>query len=78
MGLIEDSVAARKAGVSYGQYKMEHPFTSQQKKNPAQKYMHCLYCGNPLTGNQTKYCCVECSTKYWKEKRGEKGNGRKF
>lgn len=73
MGLIEDAAAARKAGVSYGQYKVEHPFTRRPKK-PAKKTLHCLYCGELLTGNQTKFCCVECSNKWWKEKARGKGN----
>lgn len=70
MSLSEDARAADMAHMTYGQYmaspnRVKH--RPEPRKKPKQKT--CIYCGNPLTGRQTKYCSGECYQRdhnvYW-------------
>ena len=56
MSLVEDAKAAKKAGLSYGQYMTQKPFTPYRRKNGNK----CANCGGVLYGGQIKYCCSEC------------------
>ena len=73
MGLIEDSVAARKAHMTYGQYKAKQPyihhvyrFHGNIKKSPIRR--PCEFCGQPVKDNRHRFCCREC---YLRSRRGE-------
>lgn len=74
MGLIEDSVAARKAHMTYGQYMAQvkpyevpvRRFSGSLRKVPGRH--PCAFCGKPVNDNRNRYCCREC---YQKAKRGE-------
>lgn len=56
MSLIEDAKAAKKAGMTYGQYMMTKPFESYKRPSGRK----CANCGGVLYGNQQKYCSAEC------------------
>ena len=56
MGLVEDAAAAKKLGMTYGQYMQKKPFIPYQKI-PGKK---CATCGAPLIGKRTSYCSREC------------------
>ena len=73
MGLIEDSVAARKAHMTYGQYMaQEKPYVWNVKKYSGYLKIRkkpeklCEVCGNPVPRRSKRYCCREC---YLKAKR---------
>lgn len=73
MGLIEDSVAARKAHMTYGQYKSQQPYIrpvsrifGNSRKTPNRH--PCAFCGQPVKDNRNRFCCREC---YLKSQRGE-------
>ena len=56
MSLVEDAKAAKKAGLSYGQYMMQKPFAPYQRKVGKK----CANCGGALYGGQMKFCSREC------------------
>ena len=56
MSLIEDAKAAKKAGLSYGQYMLHKPFEPYKKPTG----LRCANCGGPLYGAQRRFCCLEC------------------
>lgn len=56
MSLVEDAVAARKAGLTYGQYMTQKGF-SPYKAKPCPR---CKNCGAPLIGRQMQYCSKDC------------------
>ena len=56
--LSRDAAAARAAGMTCGKWKaMQEPVKIVPKK---EKKDVCLECGNPLRGQQKKFCCREC------------------
>ena len=74
MGLSEDSVAARKAHMTYGQYMAQvkpymaptRRFSGFLRKVPTKRL--CEFCGTPVKDSRNRFCCREC---YQKWKRGE-------
>lgn len=60
----KDAMLARKAGMSYGQWKALHPYTKEEAKPiPSKKESVCQYCGKtfyPKTNRPQKYCQFYC------------------
>ena len=56
MSLVDDAKAAKKAGLSYGQYMMNKPFEPYKRVNGNK----CENCGGLLYGGQRRFCCSEC------------------
>ena len=67
--LAKDAAAARAAGMSYGKWMaMQEPVEIKPK---TEKRPVCLECGNPLRGQQKKFCSRECQEiNYNKRRRG--------
>lgn len=65
--LTKDSIAAQKAGMSYGQWKALHPNTGEAPKPvevDIERIRTCVICGKQFVvgvGKSKKYCGVECS-----------------
>lgn len=60
--LARNAMLARKAGMSYGQWKALQPNTREERE-PIQKGRVCLHCGKifiPKTNNNQKYCEFYC------------------
>ena len=70
MSLIEDAKAAKKAGLSYGQYML----SKEQRQFVRIRGNRCLNCGNILTGAKMKYCSKHCADQMKKKTL----NGGKF
>ena len=68
--LARDAVAATKAGMSYGQWKAQHPHTDPDKipvvrhpkRVPNGSLATCPVCGREfkVTKDRAKFCSVEC------------------
>lgn len=63
--LSKDAMAARRRGLSYGQYmaqkEQKPPPVRYPKKKPAAE-KKCVICGQPLTpGRRKKFCSDECA-----------------
>ena len=65
--LTMDSIAAQKAGMSYGKWKAMHPHTGSDYL-PDEDVKLCVICGKPLPttrvgsgGKRKKYCSPGCS-----------------
>ena len=71
MSLIDDAAAARKAGLTYGQYILTKPPVPLPQR-PIGNGHYCVRCGWPLEGKQRKYCW-KCRAKI----RGRESNERK-
>lgn len=69
MSLIDDAKAAKKAGLTYGQYmvtKKSDPPKPKEKKV-------CANCGDPLVGGRLRFCCNECRAAFReKNRKGDK------
>ena len=68
--LTMDSIAAQKAGMSYGMWKALHPNTKVVENNQAEvavpqgELRYCLNCGeqiSPYAHRNSLYCCPECA-----------------
>lgn len=68
--LSKDALAATRAGMSYGQWKAQHPYTDPDrmppirhaKRAPVGSSAICPVCGRQfeVTKDRAKYCSVEC------------------
>lgn len=74
MGLIEDAAAARRAHMTYGQFKAQQPrilpprrFSGLKKKPGATEKPLCEVCGKPVRERGRRYCCRECYLKARRE-----------
>jgi hypothetical protein len=56
MSLVEDAVAAKKAGMTYGQYMSQKAFVPYKRVSGKK----CIVCGSPLVGKQMNWCSKEC------------------
>lgn len=72
MSLIEDAKAARKAGMTYGQYMVTKKPSPRKPKPDTRKF--CANCGDILTGGRVRFCCNECRA----EMRAKNAKGDKF
>lgn len=67
--LDDDALAARKAGMHYGDYMAAKREAAQICSEPLPKRV-CVICGSPLVRRkQTKYCSEECRVTAQKRKR---------
>lgn len=70
MSLVQDSKAAHKLHMTYGQYmanvKPRVPIREKKKKSEANG-RKCVLCGKPLMNKQLKYCtdCAYAYYPYW-------------
>ena len=76
-----DAALARKAGMSYGQWKILHPETATKKVEKKPKYQRvCPECGTEFGTDRADkhYCCAECSSAHnrrdWERKRRARQN----
>lgn len=60
--LAKDSIAARKAGVSYGVWKASHPHTEYDEE-ASDTRRRCKICGKPLNSLKRMYCSQACGNK---------------
>lgn len=62
--LTRDAIAAEKAGMSYGKWKAQHPFTNPDSKRYGQKILicKCKICGIEFetTGQRKVTCSDKC------------------
>lgn len=56
MSLVDDAIAAQKAGLTYGQYMSTKNHTPYVKRSGK----CCKRCGKPLNGYQQYYCSKTC------------------
>lgn len=82
--LTRDAIAAQEAGMSYGQYKVQHPHTpdedEEEKKeleiDPDSVVAVCEYCGEqfakPKNNKVKRFCSAACQNRYNTKKRTEK------
>lgn len=59
MSLIEDAKAARKAGMTYGQYMVTKKPSDRPRKTKQEKNI-CLNCGGSLPPDNRKFCSMLC------------------
>lgn len=69
--LTKDSLAASKAGMSYGKWKALHPHTEHEEQDEG-NVRRCVVCGKRLHGHQRFYCSHDCSKKQVSMKKREK------
>lgn len=70
MSLIEDSVSARKAHMTYGQWKLLHPGDPPPRKGHSPiGTRYCEVCGAVLKRRQKRFCSVDCSGRVWKQQK---------
>ena len=69
--LSMNSLAATRAGMSYGRWKVFHPITKKDEElamaNHKKKYTkNCIECGQKFSTNKENkiYCCEECRIRY--------------
>ena len=70
--LTRDSIAAEKAGMSYGKWKALHPHTDEKVEVLDADVKLCKICGKPICnkigGKRRLYCSIECSYEAVKER----------
>lgn len=82
MSLVEDAISARKAHMTYGQWKMKQPVVIPPRKEQpllldrpwyqeSPRIKFCAHCGRQFKGHNTKYCSRKC---YLAEKKGGVGD----
>ena len=88
--LTRDSIAAQRAGMTYGKWKMLHPHTEEEVEIPGADAKLCKICGKPFYirtmgagGKNRLYCSRECAHEARNEKqrsryrkKGDKANGK--
>lgn len=72
--LTKSAIAARRAGLTYGQYMaMQPPYV---KPEVPDGWKRCEYCGKGFKPVQGKrFCDVECRERAYKERGGKRTNG---
>ena len=70
-----DAMLARKAGMSYGQWKILHPYTKEEEIEPIEQGSVCQHCGKtffPKTNRPQKYCQFYCQNAAAKKRERER------
>ena len=77
--LARNAILARKAGMSYWQWKALHPVTAEgkeEKPNPRTRDIVCAFCGKIFTTDSKstarKYCDDECRIQMWQKMQKER------
>lgn len=71
--LTSDAIAAKEAGMSYGQWKALHPNTEHITAMDDDKYVPCPNCGKPFIQKRNqKYCGAFCQQQYYYRANNEK------
>lgn len=70
--LTQDSIAAQKAGMSYGQYMAtKEPVIPPRKNQGGVRYGVCLYCGKSFVMDKRDrvYCGYQCSNYHYRKRK---------